>query len=844
MTDPALLTEPCEAFSGASWSCCAVPPGMVSTPAGLEGLQTDWMPAAVPGTVASALRAAGKWDYQHPVDLDAYDWWFRADFKSPLRSEASSCELCFDGLAGISEVWLNGEGLLNADNMFRTYRVDVASALLAENELVLVFRSMTADLKKRRPRPRWKTNLISNQQLRWQRTSLLGRIPGWTPPLPAIGPWREIRLECQSVVIRDLQRTTSLDGEDGVVNFSAEIQTSSAIESASLWAGDCESDLAIVREAKGVRVSGSVRVRNAPLWWPHTHGQPQLLECGIKIRTASGLCEHALERVGFRRLEVESVPGFALRVNGEAIYCRGACWTIGDIFTHSSAPESLRHELTLARDAGVNMVRIGGTMTYEGDAFYRLCDELGILVWQDFMFANMDYPVDDAGFSENITIEARQQLDRLAQHPCVAVYCGSSEIEQQAAMLGMPRELWRNDWFGERLPAICAEHHPGTAYVPSSPSGGVLPFHAASGITHYYGIGAYLRPMRELRQADVKFTTECLGFANIPEPEVIDEIMGGSLPVTHHPRWKQRVPRDTGAGWDFEDVRDHYLEEVFGADPVTLRCFDMPRYLELSRVVSGEMMARAFAEWRSGHSRNAGGLVWFFKDLWAASGWGIVDHHGMPKAAYYQLKRVWQSRQLTITDEGLDGLHLHLINETTAPITGFLEVQLLREPNVVTAHHEVEVVVEPRATKMISADEVIGAFHDVNYAYRFGPQTHHAVVATWMDEKRKVISESVHLTRCKDPEPQPLTAEALQTEGEAMGNGTFRVTLTSDRLLHAVRFSAKGFLPDDNYFHLPPGRSKTVTFSPLGGPSDKFRTYVEALNLLGEVSVEVKQPSE
>jgi beta-mannosidase len=460
------------------------------------------------------------------------------------------------------------------------------------------------------------------------------------------------------------------------------------------------------------------------------------------------------------------------------------------------------------------------------------------------MFANMDYPVDDAALAENITIEATQQLDRLAQHPCVAVYCGNSEIEQQAAMLGMARELWRNRWFGEQLPALCSQHHPGTAYVPSSPSGGVLPFHTRTGVTHYYGIGAYLRSLRELRQADVKFTSECLGFSNIPETEAIDEIMGGLMPVMHHPRWKQRVPRDTGAGWDFEDVRDHYLRELFNVDPVTLRSFDMPRYLELSRVASGEMMARTFAEWRSGHSRNAGALVWFYKDLWPAAGWGIVDSTGTPKAAYYQLKRAWQTRQLSITDEGLDGLHLHLGNETAVLVEGFVEVQLLREPNVVVARHEIAVKVAGRSLEMRSVDEILGSFFDVNYAYRFGPQSHHVVIATWFSADREVISEAFHLTRARNPVAQPLSAETLGAKAEALGDGRYQLRLKSDRFLQSVRLSAKGFLPDDNYFHLAPGRTKAVSFTPTFEKSGALEVYVEALNVAGEISVEPSRASD
>ena len=571
-----------------------------------------------------------------------------------------------------------------------------------------------------------------------------------------------------------------------------------------------------------------MQIENPPLWWPHTHGRPELLKCDVVISINGVQHRQACPDVGFRQLEVNTAGPFGVRINGESIYCRGACWTVSDLLTLTGSEESLAHDLWLAREAGVNMLRVGGTMTYESDRFYQLCDELGILVWQDFMFANMDYPVEDVNFKQNISAEATQQIQRLAAHPCVAVYCGNSEIEQQAAMLGMPRDLWRNSWFGEDLPALCAAQHPGAAYVPSTPSGGVLPFHASSGVTHYYGVGAYLRSTTELRQADVKFTPECLGFANIPDPQTVDQITGGALPAIHDPKWKRRVPRDTGAGWDFEDVRDHYLREVYGVDPVQLRSWDMPRYLELSRTVPGEMMARTFSEWRSGHSQNQGGLVWFFKDLWPAAGWGVIDSNGTPKSAYYYLKRAWQNRQLTLTDEGLNGLHLHLINETAEACAGTLEVVLLKEPQVVVARQEVAVQLSARSRTTVSADEVLGGFYDVSYAYRFGPPHHDVAIVTWYDVNRRIVSEAFHFIRPRDPVPVGIVLEGV---AEKISATEYQVALRSESFVRGVRLHARGFLPDDNFFHLSPQRVKTVTFrAHLKSPSS-FKVDVEALNL-------------
>ncbi|HYO76471.1 MAG TPA: glycoside hydrolase family 2 protein [Thermoanaerobaculia bacterium] len=755
----------------------------------------QWQPATVPGTVAQAIGGGS--------ELDDRDWWYRATF------DGTGEHLIFSGLATLAQVWLNGELVLESRNMFERHVLDVRQRLQSENELVICFRSLNAALAQRRPRPRWKTRLVRNQQLRWFRTSLLGRIPGWTPPIVPVGPWRSIELGTW----RDIEIATRLDGTTGVVEFSC-LGTAGTVT-----VGSTTAEL----QRSGDRLSAQLRIENAAVWWPHTHGEPALHDCAAVIDGQSIDCGS----LGFRT--IEEGP----RVNGAAVFSRGACWTIEDI---TSLTGDYRQTLTLLREAGANMIRIGGTMVYEADELYRLCDQLGIMVWQDFMFANMDYPAEDAQFVASVRTEATQQLQRLRRHPSVVAYCGNSEVEQQAAMLGTPRELWRNSLFGELLPELCAQLHPDSLYVPSTPSGGTLPFQTDSGVTHYYGVGAYLRPLSDVRRANVRFASECLGFANVPEKATVDAVMQGDAPAVHDPRWKQRTPRDTGAGWDFEDVRDHYLQELFGLEPMRLRYSDTARYLDLGRVTTGEIMSRVYSEWRSAYSTCGGALVWFLKDFWPGAGWGVIDSRGVPKAAFHYLRRVWQPRTVVWTDEGLGGLHAHIVNETDQPLRGTLEVLLLRDGQVVTAQATVPCDVAARAKQTFEAEAVLGAFYDTAYAYRFGPPKHDVAVATLLVDER-VIAEAFHFPQ--SGEPPSANGAAVVAEAKRK-DGQWEVTLESDRFLYAAHFDIDGFLPADNYLHLLPRRRKTIALRAANSDA-KLRGFVEAVNLSDAVRIAVHE---
>ncbi len=431
---------------------------------------------------------------------------------------------------------------------------------------------------------------------------------------------------------------------------------------------------------------------------------------------------------------------------------------------------------------------------------------------------------------EAIEQEAVYQLGRLQRHVCIAAYCGGSEVAQQAAMLGRPPAEWSNRYFSETLPRECAALHADIPYIPSSPWGGALPFHVKTGVAHYYGVGAYRRPLSDVKHAGVKFTTETLGFSNVPDVETMALVGGGVTLPPHHPQWKARVPRDTGPGWDFEDIRDHYLALLFGIDAVALRSVDLERYYALSRVLSGEVMQQVLGEWRKPENPCGGGLVWFFKDLWPGAGWGIVDSTARPKAAFWYLKRAWAPRTVRLTDEGLDGLDVLVLNESPLPLHAEVQIGLYRRGHQVGAAAPTSVNVAARDTLTLQMDALVGHFTDTTRAYRFGP-AHCDVVHVRLVERDTcdLLGEDFYF-----PEGLnfPILDAAPVTTQAAWGSdGTLCVTLRSAVFLQSVCVSCKNFAPSDNYFHVAPGTEKRLSFAPLTSGSVDFKADFEALNL-------------
>ncbi len=861
-----------EIVLGEGWEAAACPPNTHTDATALDGL--TWLPARVPGTAAGALRDAGR---RRPgdlsdLDLDAEDWWWRTSFDTqPVAAGEEVC-LCLDGIATVAEVYLNGELVLESDSMFAAHAIDVAERLRERNELAIRCRALAPLLRERRkPRARWRTRLVSDGNLRFFRTMLLGRLPGIAPEPAAVGPWRAVRLERRrGIDVQELMLRPRLDGEDGVLSVRARLRPLDGMEVSSVEveltqssglcarpSGTHSAQLALDRMHDPgedyVTARGELRVPNVALWWPHTHGEPALHDVCLVVGGASEPTTIDAGRIGFRDLAFGAGPdhdseqdGLDLHINGVRVFARGAVWTPIDPIGLAPSEDELCAELSRVRSAGMNMLRLPGTGAYETAAFHDLCDELGILVWQDFMFANLDYPISDETFRAAVEREAHQVLGNLAGRPSLAVLCGNSEVEQQVAMLGLDPALGRGELFGELLPALVDESGTDALYVPSVPCGGDLPFRPNRGVANYYGVGGYRRPLEDARRAEVRFAAECLAFSNVPDESAIEEMLPGASGdlVVHHPRWKAGVPRDAGTGWDFEDVRDHYLALLYGVDPGELRRIDHDRYLELSRAVTGEVMAEVFGEWRRAGSPCGGGLVLWLRDLAPGAGWGVIDHRGEPKVAYHHLRRALAPVAVWTIDEGLGGVVAHVANDRPTALAGRLRVALYRdfEHRVDEAQEIVELA--PHSTRQWDIEALLGHFVDASWAYRFGPPQQDLIVVSLEAGEREdtaPISQAMRFPAGRPRELETSTRMGLRAEVCEQADGALRLRVETGRLAYGVGVHVPGFHPTDDAFSVEPGGERNVLLLPRTADATFAGGALTAVNLHGRITFELEE---
>ena len=822
-------------LAGAQWLLASTEAGTVTRPRELDEQVLDWIPAQVPGTVAGALRAIGRWRAGEEDEnlLDGRDWWYRCEIPR-VGQELTDLSLHVDGVATIADVWIGHTHVLHSDNMFLSHRVRVTTPT-GDNEIVMRIGALSPLLAKKHPRPRWKSRLVRSQSIRWYRTSLLGRMPGWSRWAAPVGPWRPVRLEgnvAGAVTLEDLEVEVRPAGAGGRVMARLGLRCPAGVpERVVLCVGDDEAPLTIGPVEDGfVRVEGTVELAAVERWWPHTHGPAALYRARVRVDGT----EIDIGRIGFRSIEVDQEDGnFTVYVNDQKIFCRGACWNTPDPVSLVTGIEQLRTRLEAVRAAGMNMLRVSGYSHYESDTFWDLCDELGIMVWQDAMIASVDPPEAEA-YQASLCAELTQLFGSLQRHPALAVFCGSSECYQQAAMYGLAPERWHNSTLDEVIPALLRVALPTTAYVASSPSGGPMPFDPDTGVSHYFGVGPYLRPLTDARLAGVRFAAECLSFSIPPEPQTVRREFGGAEVAGHSAAWKSTVARDAGTSWDFEDVRAHYVREIFGVDPLLSRYSDPEWALDLGRAAVVHAMGTVLAEWRREGSTCAGALILTLSDLWPGAGWGLLDSLGQPKAPWYAVSRVFAPCALLATDEGLSGLRLHAFNDGPTAFTGQVRVTVFTPQGGISETAEQPLTIAPHGEQQLSVETLLGGFRDLTRAYRFSPPTQDVVFGELIDADGDLAGSVVHLPA--GPARGRQADLGLQATASRTPQG-WSLAVSSRQFAQYVAIDVPGYDPTDSWFHVVPGGIRTVGL--MGPATSSPRGHVRALNATQPVAISV-----
>lgn len=769
------------------WQIVRSSPGRYTCP---DQLSEQWESGVLldaPAPVATIADSAG---------LDDFDWWHRCVVQT---DEPVSVD--FTGLSFPATVFLDGRAVADCVSMFLPVRIDIPEG---RHEVSVCFGALNAWLQTRRPRGRWRSSLVAAAGLRWARTTLIGRAPIYGDLPAPVGFWRPIVTTPARMTATNISITA--EPTTGVVEIVGRTLRPGQAVDVSVEGPLKESMFAGSHTGSDCRFQVIVPIGDPALWWPNGYGPQNVYHARIRVEG-----EVVAERLfGFRSVGADTADGaFQLRINARPVFCRGVAWAPVDPIRLSNQSTLKTHLETFAK-AGANMIRVVGGLVYEPPGFFDLCAQLGLMVWQDAMLATFDPPEE---ISDLIVEELVEVLTAVSGNPALTVVSGGSETLQRPEMLGLQRGTFAMSVIDSLLPEAVARHSD-VPYVRSSPSPGGdgtdLAIRPDSGVAHWFGVGGYLRPLSDVRCAGVRFAAECLAFANPPSDRAVERHFGSVAVAGHHPAWKAGVPRDRGVSWDFEDVRDFYVREVFDEDPLAVRRTDPHRYLELGRVAIAEAMRQCYAFWRQPESDCSGALVLAGRDFQPGAGWGLLDVDGEAKAALHVLSRLWAPVSVVLMDAGLSGIRIDLYNDTPDELRGELALRATDSQGQRTIEATRAVELPGCSSRTFFDSDLTGSFRDLSNSFSFGHPTADGLeVVVRFAEPPRVVRDALII------HPRPgQTQPGLRAIAFPRDESGWNLEISSAVALRYVAIDSPGWEPSDNYFHLPAGLPHRVRLQP------------------------------
>jgi beta-mannosidase len=682
-----------------------------------------WLPAQVPGTIHQDLLAAGRIpdpfvgrNEREVQWVGEADWLYRCDFDLPAEQlAADALDLCCDGLDTFATVLLNGVEVLAADNMFVPWRVPIKQILRpGRNELAILFES--AWRRGKALESAHGVGIVWNTDASRVHVRKAQYHYGWDwgPCLITAGIWRSIRIEAYDSRIAELHAPPLIadDLQQATLPITVRVapaQPDLLVRLALLDPGGATVAAATATLEDGV-ARHSLRIDRPQLWWPRGYGEQPLYRLEATLERDGQALDRQAQRIGLRRLRLVQEPfadepgsSFVFEINHTPIFCGGANWIPADSFTPRITAERYRRWLRAAADANMVMLRIWGGGIYEEGVFYDLCDELGLLVWQDFMFACGIYPAYDT-FQASVRAEAEANLLRLRHHPSIALWCGNNEDYSIALANGLYDAGFDGDplttgfparqIYERLLPEICAALDPTRPYWPGSPWLGADPGDPTQGDRHTWDVwhGA-MAPYQDFPQYGGRFVSE-FGMQAAPDRATIESFAPP----------EERYAQSRTLEWHNKAPDGPRRLAVYLSD--TLRVGDdLESYIYATQLVQAEALGAAYRGWRrrwSGPGRYAvaGALVWQLNDCWPVTSWAIIDYALRCKPAYYTIRRELAPLALGLARQGSDA-ELWAVNATEQPVTAVLHLSAWKLDGTQTAVAQRSVTLDPnRATEL------------------------------------------------------------------------------------------------------------------------------------------------
>ena len=780
--------------------------------------------AAVPGCVHVDLMNAGKMDDPFFRDnetrvqwIGETDWLYSRTFDVPadvLRRDRVL--LRCEGLDTLATVTLNGTKIGSTDNMYRTWEFDVKKLLRRGKSRIEVLFGSTLPVIAKRQKERFLASWSGPHEVQgrsWIRKEPCNYGWDWAPVLITCGIWRPIGIVAfDAARLADVQITQdhSRRGRVGLsVAAAAEVVGSPKLTClVKIFDGN-----EVVAESsapfRGGKAEPTLVIRHPKLWWPSGMGEQPLYEVLVVIvdEAGNGLDEQT-RRVGLRTLRLERKPdrwgeSFCFSANGVPFFAKGANWVPADPFATRVTRQHYARLLQSAADANMNMLRVWGGGIYESDLFYDLCDELGICVWQDFMFACAAYPTFDAGFMRSVRAEAADNVRRIRHHPCIALWCGNNELE--AGLVGeewSDRQMSWKDYsrlFDKLLPDLLKKLDPERDYWPGSPhtpcgnrSNGNDP---ACGDAHLWEVWHGRKPFEWYRTCTHRFNSE-FGFQSFPEPKTVRGYT---------------APEDRNVT---TFVMEHHQRSGIGNSTIMnymLDWFRLPAGFDatlwLSQILQGMAMKYAVENWRRSMPRGMGTLYWQLNDCWPVASWSSVDCHGRWKALHYMARKFFAPLLVSgLEDPATGTVEVHVTSDLLQACNAKVAWTLTDVGGKVAAKGSNALKVAPRRNTLVQTLDL------KKHIEKLGARN----VMLWLELQTGGKIAATNFVSFARPKHMELQEPGISVKATQLRDGAFRVLLEARKpaLWVWLELTNADARLSDNFFHLVPGRPAEVLLHP------------------------------